>query len=285
MTIQVVLAWATEKLSSRLEAELLLAHVLSVSRLYLLTWPEQPLTLETIKQVKKLVLHRKRGKPIAYLIGVKEFWSLPLKVNSSVLIPRPETEILVERLLTQFNDPESQIRVLELGTGSGAIALALAKERPHWEIIATDVSEAALRIAKRNAKSLQILSVKWMLGDWFKAISSLEPNKKLFDVIVSNPPYVAKSDAHLAKGDLRFEPKHALISGKTGLKAIEHIISKSGKYLLYGGWLMLEHGETQAKALKLLFKEFKFINLKTYKDLAGANRLTVGCYKNPENKA
>lgn len=258
-----------------LEAEILLSFVLNRDRIYLYTWPDKILAAEEIALFKACIERRKIGEPIAYIIEHKEFWSLPFKVTPSVLIPRPETEILVEQLLQILPRHDPTIRILELGTGSGAIAIALAKECPLWQLVATDISQAALDIAKLNAKNLAINSIQWLLGDWYAALSLLPPEQSTFHAIVSNPPYIAEQDPHLFSGDLRYEPNIALEAKNSGYFALEQIINEAPKHLLEGGWIFLEHGLTQATLVKALLKKAHFFNITVVKDLAGVNRVTV----------
>ena len=239
-------------LESRSEAQILLAHVLGVSKSYLYTRAEELVNQQKKTEFEFLLARRLKGEPIAYLLGHKEFWSLPLKVSNSVLIPRPETELLVELCLKLMEPEVSPIRVLELGTGSGAIALALATEQPNWEILAVDKSEAALEIARANAAALHLNQIQFLKSDWFSDFEvdgDLKP--KDFNIIVSNPPYISEDDPHLLQGDLRYEPREALASGD-GLDDIRHIIKEAQKYLRHKAWVLLEHGYTQGEAVKEL---------------------------------
>lgn len=256
-----------------LDAQLLLAHVLGVSRTHLLTWPLQVVSEEQIERFQALVVRRAQGEPCAYLVGTKEFWSLPLIVNANVLIPRPETECLVEALLTRFPAEDSYTyRVLDLGTGSGAIALALALERPHWQIIALDRSEAALAVAKQNAQALSLDNICFLASDWFSALRS---ERYAVDIIVSNPPYIEKGDIHLQQDGLCYEPQTALVAGRDGLKDLHQIICSAPAFLKPGGCLALEHGTTQGLAVRLLMKKQGFTREITLKDLGGLDRLSL----------
>ncbi|HQZ87541.1 MAG TPA: peptide chain release factor N(5)-glutamine methyltransferase [Gammaproteobacteria bacterium] len=261
-----------------LEAEVLLAHVLSVSRVYLRAWHEKTVTEQQKQAFESLVSRRYAGEPLAYLVGAKEFWSLPLVISKSVLIPRPETECLVELVLNntgckdRASVPVQGIRALDLGTGSGAIALALAVERPHWKIIGVDRSLAALEIATLNAKNNQIDNVEFIKSDWF---SCFEVDKTRFDIIVGNPPYIHPNDSHL-EGDIRYEPKEALISFPDGLQDLKKIILEAPKYLVSKGWLFLEHGFDQGVFVKKSMELAGFTDVKTYKDVADLSRVTVG---------
>ena len=260
---------ATSK-SPRLDIELLLGHVLQCSRSFLYVNLEKQLASEQLQNFLRLVSERKSGKSIAYLIGKQEFWSHELFVNESVLIPRPETELLVETaLIILKNNPKANI--LELGTGSGAIALALASERPDWNILATDYCDAALKVAKQNAQRLQLSNINFHLSDWLKSV----PSEIKYDAIISNPPYIAENDPELQSSVAKFEPKMALISGKDGLDAIKIIIRESKKYLATNGWLMLEHGYAQKNAVSALLLENNFTQIQTFQDLNGHDRVTI----------
>ncbi len=257
----------------RLEAEVLLAHTLGVSREYLYTRPLQSIKGSEKRQFEDLITRRFQGEPIAYLIGCKEFWSLPLMVSNEVLIPRPETELLVEQALECLSKDRQGIRVLDLGTGSGAIALALAVERPDWQIVAVDKKEAALNIARKNAKNLAVTNVEFYQSDWFNYFGD---DHLHFDIIVSNPPYIASYDVHLERGDCRYEPKEALIAGEKGLQELKFIIFHAINYLAPKGWLILEHGFDQALALKDWMQFCHFKEVKSFQDLAGLDRVVMG---------
>lgn len=277
-TIQTLLELSLAKGIARLDAELLLAQVLKVDRAFLYSRPESQVSDNDILQFASLVMRRLSGEPIAYLIGRKEFWSLDLKVKPSVLIPRPETELLVElalKLLPEesFETESTEIQVLDLGTGSGAIAIALASERPQWTIWATDISEEALKVAKENAQHFSKNPIHFYCGDWFGALPMPKP---LFHAIISNPPYIAEADPHLLDGSLSFEPITALRSGKQGLQDIEKIIQSAPDYLLSKAWLLIEHGFDQSDGVFAFFKANQFIQIQHYQDLAGVTRVTVG---------
>lgn len=260
-----------ESTTSHLDLELLLIKSLQQPRSFLYANPEYELTLEQEKVFQSLYQRRLHGEPIAYILGKKEFWSLELIINEKVLIPRPETELLVELILDKvIND---QADILDLGTGSGAIALALASERPGWNITATDISPDALQIAQNNAQRLQIKNIKFYCGNWLDVLHDKE-----FDVIVSNPPYIAKEDPHLQQGDLRFEPKIALESGD-GLAAIKKIINQAKDKLKVGGLLVVEHGYDQSEAVQELLQQNGYKNITPYKDLAGMYR-AVSAFSN-----
>ncbi|HEY6528064.1 MAG TPA: peptide chain release factor N(5)-glutamine methyltransferase [Cellvibrionaceae bacterium] len=232
--------------TARLDVELLLCHCLDKPRSYLRAWPERLLTEQQHQQFKQLLARRLNGEPIAYILGEREFWSLPLKVSPATLIPRPETELLVETALeirTEYTlDIQPNCRVLDLGTGTGAIALALARERPHWQITATDISAAALTLARHNSDQLN-LAIELLESNWFSAVTGQ------FQLILSNPPYICATDPHLQEGDVRFEPASALVAEHSGLQDLLLIIDQAPNFLIPGGWLLLEHGWQQADAV------------------------------------
>ena len=252
----------------QLEAEILLMHVLQVTRSYLHTWPERVLDDAQEKIFSAFVARRVQGEPVAYLTGHREFWSLDLVVTPDVLIPRPETELLVELVLKKVSGAKALIA--DLGTGSGAIALALAQEKPHWQIHAVDVSRAALAIARYNAARLHLERVVFHEGSWCSALPPIR-----FDAIVSNPPYIAEDDEHLHRGDLRFEPKSALVSGEQGLQDARQIIFDARQYLKPGGFLLLEHGLTQGDAVTTLFEKAGYTLITRHTDLSGLDRVTI----------
>lgn len=250
MTLGEYLAAATRQLQAisgtpRLDAELLLAKVINQQRSYLYTWPENRLTDGQCQLYAELLERRKSGEPIAYILAEKEFWSLKLQVNRHTLIPRPETELLVELIVERFS-AERVLTVADLGTGCGAIALAIAKERPNWQIFATDISSKALQLATINAKAHGISNIKFCQGDWYSALATDK-----FDIIVSNPPYIAASEIGLTKG-IAFEPKVALFAENNGLAAIMTIIKGAKAKLRRGGQLFLEHGFQQGEAVAKL---------------------------------
>lgn len=255
--------------SARLDAELLLEYVTGLSRTDFRAAPERALPAAAGWSFQQLIRRRLQGEPVAYIRGHQEFWSLQLEVTPAVLIPRPETELVVERTLAQLS-PEAT-DVADLGTGSGAIALAVASERPALQVTAVDVSADALEIAKRNAVRLQIRNVRFERGNWFAALAG-----RRFDVVASNPPYVARGDADLAAGVSRFEPEVALIPGPTGLEAIEQIVAQAGAHLKPSGWLILEHGWTQAGAVRDRLVRSGFAHVRSHADLAGHERVTEG---------
>ncbi|MDE2070795.1 MAG: peptide chain release factor N(5)-glutamine methyltransferase [Gammaproteobacteria bacterium] len=253
-----------------LDAECLLAHALQTRRSHLFAHPEQCVERDTLRRFARLVGARSQGRPVAYLTGEREFWSLSLKVNPATLIPRPETELLLEQTL-YFVPTAARWQLLDLGTGSGAIALALAKERPHCRITATDISRPALAVAGKNAAALGIANVEFLQGEWFAPL----PGRR-YRVIVSNPPYVPDGDPHLDTGDLRFEPQRALNGGPDGLAMIRKIVQQAPAHLDPGGMLMLEHGNDQATRVRDLLSAAGFSGIQTFRDLAGTERASTG---------
>ncbi|PPD51343.1 MAG: protein-(glutamine-N5) methyltransferase, release factor-specific [Methylotenera sp.] len=275
-SIKSALAFATVKLNhdeAKLEAQLLLQHVLNVNRAWLIAHENDALQANQHAAFEALLNRRLNGEPIAYILGGRAFYGLDLLVTPDTLIPRPDTETLVEAALAKI-PMAAHPSILDLGTGSGAIALAIAKNRPQASVIAVDASKAALAVAKKNAQNLRIDNVEFVLSNWFQHL-----NNQPFDVIVSNPPYIEENDAHLSQGDLRFEPISALSSGKDGLNDIRQIIENSLVHLLPQGWLMLEHGFNQADKVADLMANTGFVSIETIKDFGGNNRVTIG--KNP----
>lgn len=259
----------SESESPRRDAEILLEHVTGKARTYILAFGETLLTAEQEAQLAELLARRKRGEPVAHLTGEREFWSLPLYVSAATLIPRPDTECLVEQALARL--PESACRILDLGTGTGAIALALASERPDCQVTAVDVMPDAVALAQRNLARLGFSNVQILQSSWFSAIASQQ-----FDMIVSNPPYIDEQDPHLSQGDVRFEPLTALVAANEGLADIEHIITTARDHLVSGGWLLLEHGWTQGAAVRALFSAAGYAAVETCRDYGGNDRLTLG---------
>lgn len=270
------LTWACDVLhcpEARLDAEILLAQVVQKDRSYLYAHTEAALSAPQQIEFARLIGQRKQGQPVAYLTGTRDFWTLKLAVNPSTLIPRPETEHLVEQAL-QLGAGAHAWRVLDLGTGTGAIALALGKEKPDWHITATDRSASALQLAQTNARQHHIHQVEFILSDWFSQITGQ------YDLIVSNPPYIAQNDPHLQQGDVRFEPSGALCSGADGLDDIRLIAEQAQTYLKPQGWLMFEHGANQATACRDLLRQHGYAQISTKRDLAGLERLTMAQCQN-----
>jgi release factor glutamine methyltransferase len=272
-TIVNLVAYGQEQLvscsdSAKLDAQILLAFVLDKELSYLLTWPEKALAKQDKQQYLALLDRRISGEPIAYIVGVKEFWSLPFIVSPATLIPRPDTEILVELVLEQFADFDT-LHCLDLGTGTGAIALALASEQPNWQIDAIDFSLDAVKLAQQNAKKLQLSHVNIFQSDWFSAL-----NERKFDVIVSNPPYIDKLDENLSQGDVRFEPESALVADEHGLGDIKHIAQQALKYLNSQGSLFFEHGFEQGEAVRNILTALGYHNAQTVRDFNGHERIT-----------
>lgn len=255
---------------ARLEAEVLLAHVLGRNRAWLHTWPERMLADDEAARFHALVRRRAMGEPVAHLTGRREFWSLELEVTPATLIPRPDTEILVEAALALV-PPDVRWRIADLGTGSGAIALALAGERPQCRFVGVDVSGAALEVAARNARRLGLDNIDLIQGEWLRPITDM-----CLEMIVSNPPYIEADDAHLSQGDVRFEPRSALVSGHDGLDDIRRIIDTARRCLVPGGWLLIEHGWRQGAAVRELLLSHGYRHVCAHADLAGNERVARG---------
>lgn len=255
--------------SPRADAELLLAQALGRPRSWLYAHADEPIDAQAAAGFARLLERRRRGEPVAHILGMREFWSLPLTVTADTLIPRPETELLVEQALRQL-PPQRPLRVLDLGTGTGAIALALARERPMAQLTAIDADAGALAVAARNGARLAIGNVRFLQGDWFSAVRDEQ-----FDLIVSNPPYIAESDPHLGQGDLRFEPRQALVSGSDGLDALRVIASQALRHLRPGGGVLLEHGHDQGEAVRGLLAAAGLVRISTSVDLEGRERVSA----------
>ena len=296
--------------SPRIDCEVILSAAIEQSRTYLYTWPEKALSDHQQTIFLQNLERRINGEPVAYIVGQKEFWSLPLFVDKSTLIPRPETELVVEVTLELLSDTvsvntgssnnsfiggASDIKVVDLGTGTGAIALALASENLHWQVWGLERNKDALALAKKNQQQLNLSNVNLLLSDWFSALStqesvtgstkesvtdsvqeSTQERGPKFNAIVSNPPYIDINDKHLQQGDVRFEPHTALVADDHGLADIESIISQASEYLLQNGWLVFEHGNQQADAVTECFKQHGFQCVFTRNDLAGQPRVTSG---------
>jgi release factor glutamine methyltransferase len=250
------------------DARILLAHVLGVGHAFLIAHPERPLRADEHSRFLALAARRAHGEPIAYLVGWREFYGRPFRVGPAVLIPRPETELLVAAALARIGP---HARVLDLGTGSGNVAISIALERPEAELTAIDASGDALALARVNASALGARNLVLLQGDWFAPLAA-----RRFDAIVSNPPYVAIADPHLQAGDLRFEPMIALRAGSDGLACIRHIVAHAGRHLHAGGWLLFEHGHDQGEACRTLVRAAGYEDVYTEHDLADWPRVTVG---------
>ncbi|PSS58178.1 peptide chain release factor N(5)-glutamine methyltransferase [Pseudomonas sp. BBP2017] len=255
--------------TARLDVELLLAAAIGKSRSYLHTWPERIVSSEAALVFAEYLQRRRSGEPVAYILGQQGFWNLDLEVAPHTLIPRPDTELLVETALELL--PLSPVRVLDLGTGTGAIALALASERAQWQVLAVDRVLEAVALAERNRQRLQLNNVQVRSSHWFDALKG-----ERFDLIISNPPYIAAEDPHLVAGDVRFEPSSALVAGADGLDDLRIIISQAPAHLQPGGWLLLEHGYDQAAAVRELLAQHDFEQIESRIDLGGHERISLG---------
>lgn len=277
MRIGEAITYGTELLaassdSAKLDAELLLCSATGQNRTWFFTWPEKHLTTEQQQNYQGLLVRRQAGEPVAYLTGEQGFWSLNLHTNNCTLIPRPDTECLVEFAIA--TDLPTHAKVLDLGTGTGAIALALACEKPQWQIHACDVNSDAVKLAQHNARLNGLDGVIIEQSDWFSAYEAA--HLASFDLIVSNPPYIDKDDKHLQLGDVRFEPLGALVSEGQGLADIAYIARRAGRFLKPGGWLMVEHGFEQGALVRDIFCQHGFARVITKKDLSDNERFTVG---------
>ncbi|MDM1696600.1 peptide chain release factor N(5)-glutamine methyltransferase [Thiopseudomonas alkaliphila] len=274
-TIQTLLTQSSAVIESdtaQLDAELLLCQVLGKPRSYLFAWSEQVLTVEQLAHFEQLLARRVAGEPIAYIVGKQGFWSLDLSVEPSTLIPRADTETLVEQALQLPLKAQAEgLQVLDLGTGTGAIALALASERPNWQVTGVDRVPEAVALAQQNQQQVGLTNARFLTSDWFESLAGSR-----YQLIVSNPPYIAEQDPHLAQGDVRFEPISALTSGADGLDDIRHIIQQAPKYLARHGWLLLEHGYDQAEAVQALMLAQGFLAVETKQDLGRNDRITFG---------
>lgn len=258
--------------SSKLDTEILICFVIAKARSFLLTWPEHKLSTSQAKQFAELMLRRVQGEPIAYIVKLREFWSLPLQVSPATLIPRPDTEVLVELVLTHHR--AARLSCLDLGTGTGAIALALASERPQWQIEAVDYSNEAVALAKSNADNLALTQVNIYQSDWFNQVAE----DKRFDIIVSNPPYIDENDHHLNEGDVKYEPKTALVAADNGLADIKIIACHALNFLKPGGFLYIEHGFEQSKMVQIILADLAYSEIQTMKDYSHNDRVTWACY-------
>lgn len=279
LTFDVLLRQATTRLqavgspSPRIDAEVLLSHVTGHDRTWLYTWGDRHCPVWEHARFAALVAARAQGMPIAYLTGEREFWGLRLATSPDTLIPRPDTETLVEAVLARAQASEG--RFLDLGTGTGAIALAFASEKPNWQVMGVDIRPEAVALATRNAQALKIVNTQFKVSNWF---SELAPSTQMtvFDIIVSNPPYIAADDPHLCQGDVRFEPRSALVSGADGMADLLHLITTAREYLSQGGWLALEHGYTQAASVRHALACAGFQNVESMQDVGGHERVTLG---------
>lgn len=264
-------ATALPGVEGRHEAELLLLHVLGKPRSWLFAHATDPVDTDAAQALHALLARRVAGEPVAYLLGQRGFWTLDLAVSPATLIPRPETELLVELALARL-PADTALAVADLGTGSGAIALALASERPLAAVVATDFSVAALAVARANAVRNGLARVQFVAGSWFAPLQGMR-----FDLIASNPPYIASDDPHLQQGDLRHEPASALASGVDGLDDIRVIVAAAPAHLHRAGWLLIEHGWDQGEAVRALFAQAGFAQVRTERDLEQRDRVTLGC--------
>ena len=277
VSIQTALNQAIDQLqhlseSATLDAEVLLCHCLGKSRSFLRAWPDKSLSTEQAEQFWRLIKQRQQGQPIAYLTGEREFWSRSFMVSPDVLIPRPDSELLIEISLALFS-PQQVGNMLDLGTGSGILGITLAAERPTATVTATDISPAALQIAQANARQLGVNNIRFLQSNWFAAIADTA-----FDLIISNPPYIAADDPHLQQGDVRFEPQTALVSPDNGLQDIRILADQARNYLKAGGHLLIEHGYNQLDAVQDIFNAFNYQQIATHHDLSGNPRVTSGAW-------
>lgn len=254
--------------SAKLDAQVLLLDVLQKPRSYLFSWPEQKLTPQQQQLFESYCQRRLTGEPVAHITGTREFWSLPLQVNPTTLIPRPDTETLVEYTLS-LPLPVAA-KVLDLGTGTGAIALALASEMPLWQITGVDRVTDAVALANTNKQRLDFINVDFVQSDWFSQVTAQK-----FDLIVSNPPYIEYDDIHLNQGDVRFEPLSALVADDDGMADIKYIITQARNFLTSNGYLVIEHGYQQSTKVHSFFAQMAYTNILTVKDLANNDRVTL----------
>lgn len=255
--------------SARIDIEVLLCHAINKARVYLFTWPEKPLSELELEQFQANLARRIKGEPVAHIVGEKEFWTLTLKVNASTLIPRPDTELIVETALELL--PKEPQTLIDLGTGSGAIALALASERPEWSVLAIDESAEAVALAEDNRRRHKLENVSVLRSDWFAQVEASG-----FNAIISNPPYIDADDEHLQQGDVKFEPLSALVAENAGYGDLEHIAREAWCRLASDGWLLLEHGYQQASGVRQLLSKYGYQNVSTCEDLSGQPRVTLG---------
>ena len=275
-TIQSAVNWGSNQLtasspSPKIDAEVLLCFVLEKRKTYLIAHSDDVLNVSHWETFQKLIAQRVTGVPVAYLVGKREFWDLELYVNEHTLIPRPDTETLVEQVLELYPDATKK-KALDLGTGTGAIALALGQEKKLWQITAVDNSASALDVAKQNSISNNVHNVEFILSDWFSALDQAET----FDLIVSNPPYIDPQDEHLQQGDLRFEPISALIAEESGYKDYRCILEQALGFLNVGGYVIFEHGYDQGESLRKMMRSANLVDVQTKQDLGGNDRISFG---------
>ncbi|GEN27150.1 release factor glutamine methyltransferase [Halovibrio variabilis] len=280
MSLDALLKKAAQRLqaagssSPRVDAEVLLSYVLGRNRTWLYTWGDRQCPPWEHARFDALIAARAQGTPVAYLTGEREFWGLRLATSADTLIPRPDTETLVECALGRVTSPTG--RLLDLGTGTGAIALAFASEQPGWQVIGVDVRAEAVALATRNAQALDITHARFLQSDWFAALAADETTGKSFDIIVSNPPYIAADDPHLDQGDVRFEPRSALIADANGMADLLYLVNVAKGYLAPSGWLLLEHGYNQADKVREALSNVGYQNVESVCDLGGQERITLG---------
>lgn len=278
MRIDEALSWAIKQLeggeSPSVDAKVILANILEKSQAFLFTWPDKTLDALQINQFKDAIARRRQGEPVAYIVGKRDFWTLSLFTSSHTLIPRPDTEVLVEQVLNWANENERKnLAICDLGTGTGAIALALASELPQASVTGVDFQTEAVKLATRNAQANGISNARFLQSDWFHSLKD-----HTFDIIVSNPPYIEETSPYLNEGDVRFEPKTALTSGLDGLNDIKHIINAAPQFLNKGALLAFEHGFNQGDAVRNLLLASGFTAVKTVRDYGDNDRVTVGLW-------
>ncbi|RBI66887.1 peptide chain release factor N(5)-glutamine methyltransferase [Vreelandella sulfidaeris] len=280
MSLDALLKHAAQRLlaagspSPRVDAEVLLCHVLERDRTWLYTWGDKMCSSWEHARFDALTAARVQGAPVAYLTGQREFWGLRLATSPNTLIPRPDTETLVELALSRAPMPTG--RLLDLGTGTGAIALAFASEQPGWQVLGVDLREEAVELAARNAQILGLVNARFLHSNWFAALETYDEAGTLFDIIVSNPPYLAADDPHLAEGDVRFEPRSALVAKAGGMADLLYLVESAQHHLAASGWLLLEHGYTQADKVRIALNSAGYQNVESVRDLGGHERVTLG---------